>query len=298
MPTKLLTRCREASSVRLTIDRVTSTSNPGWNSFARTNASDRFRKQSAMMGSPLTELIVARSDIQPHLRMLDIASGTGEPAISIADKLKGTGEVTATDISVEPLKIAEQRAQQRGLKNIRLQQADAHQLPFEDKQFDRVTCRLGLMFFANLPMALGEIHRVLKPGGRFTAVAWGPMQQPYFEATIGTVLQSCPGIAVPEGAQSMFKFGEKGVLTHNLREVGFSQAKDELIDVDWTWHGSPEELWDYFQAVTIPFAPLFKAIPEERRAEMNAAVIEVLRRLARGGLLPFVGRFVLAEAIA
>src|SRR3954469_18409707 len=152
-----------------------------WNSFARTNASDRFRKQSAIMGTPLTELIVREANIEPGMRVLDVACGTGEPAISIATELNGTGEVIATDISEDPLNIGDQRARQRALSNIRFQLADVHQLPFDDGRFDRVTSRLVLMFFADLPKALNEIYRVLNPGGSFTAVAWGPLQQPYLD---------------------------------------------------------------------------------------------------------------------
>lgn len=276
--------------------RVTPSSQSGWNSFARTNASDRFRKQSAMMGTPLTELIVAKADIQLGLRVLDIASGTGEPAVSIATKLSGTGEVIATDISAEPLKIAEQRAQQRGLKNIRLQQADVHQLPFPDQFFDRVTCRLGLMFFADLQKALSEVRRVLSTGGQFTAVVWGPMEQPYFDATTGTILKLCPELTLPESARAMFKLSEPEKLTKALLYAGFVEAHGDLFEVDWIWHGTPEELWDYFQAVTVPFTPLFKAIPDNRREEINTAVVEALRSLAEKESIPFRGRFLVARA--
>ena len=269
---------------------------PGWNSFARTNASDRFRKQSAIMGTPLTEMILREALVEPNMRVLDIASGTGEPAISIATLLNGTGEVVATDISNEPLKIAEGRAQQRGLKNIRFQFADVHQLPFEDEQFDRVTSRLGLMFFADLGKALSEIRRVLKPGGRFTAVAWGPMEQPYFDATIGTVLKLCPELQLPQSGKNMFKFGDEGTLTRALKEVGFSEAHDEIRTVDWNWQGTPEEVWDYFQAVTVPFAPLLKAVSSNKQEIVSNAVLREIAKYVEGSQIAFRGQFILATA--
>ena len=115
---------------------------------------------------------------------------------------------------------------------------------------------------------------VLKPGGgRFAAVAWGPMEQPYFETTLGTILRICPELTLPESGKAMFKFGAEGTLTRELLSAGFSRAHEEIREVEWTWHGTAEEVWDYFRAVTIPFAPLFRAIPEHRRNEVDLAVI-------------------------
>jgi ubiquinone/menaquinone biosynthesis C-methylase UbiE len=274
----------------------TMTEPSGWNSFARTNASDRWRRQSAMMGTPLTELVVREARIEPGMKVLDVACGTGEPAISVATVLHGTGEVVATDISPAPLKIAQQRARQRGLTNIRFQIADVHKLPLADSTFDRVTSRLGLMFFADLPQALREIHRVLKPGARFTAAVWGPMQQPYFETTIGAVLRQCPELKLPESGMAMFKFGDTGTLARALKDAGFAEAHDELREVEWTWSGLPEDVWDYFQAVTIPFGPLLKAVPESKRPEVNRCVVEQMRKFCRDGCVQFGGRFNLSWA--
>jgi ubiquinone/menaquinone biosynthesis C-methylase UbiE len=266
-----------------------------WNSFARVNASPRWRKPSAMMGRAMTDAIVAEAQIVPHLRVLDVASGTGEPAISIATALNGTGMVTATDISAEPLAVGEQRACERKLSNIRFRVADVHALPFPDKSFERVTSRLGVMFFSNLPQALGEFHRVVTPGDRISLLAWGPMQQPYFDSTIGTILRLVPDAQVPANASSMFKFGVAGTLSRALQEAGFRDADERQTDIAWNWPGTPEEFWSYFQEVTVPFKPLLQSVAG--REDVSAAVLQELRNRYSGDQVRFQARIVLVSAL-
>ncbi len=256
---------------------VNSADNPDWNSLSRAHASQKWRKQSASMGRDMTRAIVEAAHVSPGMNILDVACGSGEPAISLATLLEGNGDVMGVDISPEPLKIAEERAAQRGLHNVKFQSADAHNLPFPDNRFDRVTSRLGIMFFADLPRALGEIRRVLRPGGRATLLVWGPMEQPYFQTTLGTLLPLLPGASIPDSGRKMFAFGRPGVLDQLLRDAGFVKIKENFLTVPWTWPGPPEEVWQYFQEVTVPFAALLQAIPDHRREQIDA---EILRAIA------------------
>lgn len=260
---------------------------PDWNNFARVQASVKWRKKSAAMGSAFTQAIVDAAQIVPGMSVLDVACGSGEPSISIAAALNGTGEVTGTDISPGPLSTAEARAAQRGLSNVRFQQADVHELPFADSSFDRVTSRLGVMFFADLPRALYEIRRVLKPAGRISLLAWGPMEQPYFQATIGTVLRMFPGAAIPDAARAMFTFGQRGVLAQKLREAGFTDVEERFALLPWTWPGTPEEAWEYFQEVTVPFAPLLRSIPPEQRPRVDSEVLRAISQYYDGSAVSF-----------
>ncbi len=249
------------------------------------------------MGRPMTEAIVAAAKITPGLRVLDVTSGTGEPAISIATVLNGTGHVTATDISSEPLSIGEARARERGLTNIEFRVADVHALPFSDRSFERVTSRLGVMFFANVDQALREICRVLAKDGQATLLAWGPMEQGYFSSTIGTVLRCLPSLRAPDSGRNMFKFGEPGTLTHALQNAGFEHAKEVQSEVAWNWPGTPEDLWSYFQDVTAPFKPLFQSVPQASRGDVDQAVLAELHRRFDGEFVRFNARIVLASAI-
>jgi ubiquinone/menaquinone biosynthesis C-methylase UbiE len=268
-----------------------------WNSFGRANASQKWRRQSAVMGNDMTLAIVAAAQVQPGMRVLDIACGTGEPAISLATALAGGGEVVGVDISPAPLKIAEERATQRSLANVTFQQADAHELPFPDNSFDRITSRLGVMFFSELPRALSEMRRALKPTGRAILLVWGPMDQPYFQTTIGTILRMLPDVVTSESGRKMFALGDEGVLSQAMLQAGFSQVNEELVTVPWTWMGAPEEVWEYFQDVAVPFASLIQSIPVDRRDEIDAAVLKAISKYYDGTSIKFTATVNIAVAV-
>lgn len=257
---------------------------------------EKWRVQSAAMGRHVTQATVEAAAICPEMKVLDLACGTGEPAISIAALLKGTGKVVAGDISRERLGIAERRAKEKSLTNLSFQQMDAHGLSFSDGSFDRITSRLGIMFFVNLPQAISEMLRVLKAEGRVALVAWGPMQQPYFQTTLGVLLRMMPDAALPEPGRRMFIFGEKDILANELRKGGFRNVAESHRTVAWSWPGTPEEVWQYFKDVTAPLAPLINSIPPGLRAEIDAEVISSIKSYYDGASVNFTAQINITTA--
>jgi SAM-dependent methyltransferase len=266
-----------------------------WDSFARLNAGERFKRQSAEMGAAVTEAIVQEAQVAPGMRVLDLACGSGEPSISIAALLKGTGQVVGVDMAELPLEVARERASKRGLSNVEYRQADVHALPFADESFDRVTSRLGVMFFGDLAKALGEMRRVLKPSGRVALLGWGAMEQPYFDSMIGTVRRMRPELEVPPQARAMFKFGVPGTLGAALREAGFLAVEERVRELKWDWHGTPEEMWDYFRGVTVPFRTLLEKV--DGNAGVDEAVLAALGERFDGEWVRFEAQMVVASGV-
>jgi len=242
------------------------------------------------MGGDVTRALAEYARPKPGMNVLDLASGTGEPAISLAQFIAPEGHITALDRSAELLEIAEQRARQRGLDNFSTHQADANSLPFPDQSFDLITCRFGVMFFEE--GALHEAHRVLKNGARACFAAWGPFEQPYWSTMMGIVHKHVGGPLLPAG-QNPFKYSQRGSLSAALREAGF-EVEEETRNVPWTWPGTPEEVWEQAQAVTTPFLPMLQRVPREEWERINREVLAAVRRYVDGGSVKFGAVVVLA----
>ncbi len=98
---------------------------------------------------------------------LDLAGGTGDVAFRIAGRGEGA-RVTVGDINREMLAVGEERAVRRRLdRQVRFEEANAEELPFDSGRFDAVTIAFGIRNVPRVEQALGEVYRVLKPGGRF-----------------------------------------------------------------------------------------------------------------------------------
>jgi SAM-dependent methyltransferase len=276
---------------------MTANSTPNWGNSYRLIASEKWKAKSAAMGRDVTEALVEYAQPRPGMKVLDLASGTGEPAISLASRVRPAGHVTALDLSSELLQIAAERANQRKLTNFSIRQADAHELPFPHESFDLVTSRFGVMFFQNCIRALREAHRVLKPGARTCFLAWGPFEQPYWSSTMGIVAKHVSGPVLVPGGADPFKFGSAGSLSAELRNAGFSQVEEETKSVPWTWPGTAEEVWEQAQAVATPFLPLLQRVPTEKRNEIDREVISAIQRYADGDSIKFGAIVVLASAV-
>jgi SAM-dependent methyltransferase len=275
---------------------MTSNPTPDWGTSFRLTASEKWRAKSAAMGRDVTEALVAYAHPQPNMRVLDLASGTGEPAITIATRIAPSGHVTALDLSSDLLAIAADRARQRGLTNVTTQQADAQHLPFPDQQFDLATSRFGVMFFRDTQRALRELHRVLKPGARACFAVWGSKDQPYFASTIGVVHRHVGGPFLDPNGPDPFRFSRPGSLSEALTQSGFSHPQEETRTLCWTWPGPPEEAWEQQRAIATPFLPMFNRVPAEAWPKINDEVHAAIRRHEKNGAIEFGATIILAAA--
>lgn len=270
-------------------------SKPDWGNQYRLVASEKWKAKSAAMGQPVTDALVEYAQPVAGMHVLDLASGTGEPAISLAMRVGERGHVTALDLSADLLDIAAGRARARGLQNFTTQQADAHRLPFPDDSFDLATSRFGVMFFGEPVLALGELRRVLRPGARACFLAWGSFDQPYWQSMMGVVHRHVGGDLLAAGGPNPFRYSEPGSLSAVLRSAGFGAVEEETKTLPWTWPGPVEEVWEQNRAVAVPFRPMLERVPAEKWPEINAEVHAAVRQYSDGEKIAFGASVVLAS---
>ena len=190
--------------------------------------SDELAEQAARMNAPLIEAAAIAAGQQ----VCDIASGAGEPALSVAALVGADGRVFATDLCPEMMLGARRRAAARGLGNIAFRTADMLALPDADGVFDRVICRFGLMFCPEPARAAAEAARVLKPGGRAAYLVWGPRAETtmftVFVAAAESVFGPLDGVDAIDLVRP-FSLGAPGALARALGDGGLAQVEEREI---------------------------------------------------------------------
>ena len=166
--------------------------------------------------------------------ILDIATGTGDLAINLART--GAGKITGLDISPGMLEVGKRKVEEKQLQDtISMVLGDSENLPFADKTFDAITVAFGVRNFENLEKGLGEILRVLKPGGRFVILETSvPSKTPYKQGYrlytrhilpfIGKLFsKDRSAYAYLSESASVFPYGEK--LNNILNKTGFIDVR-------------------------------------------------------------------------
>ena len=239
--------------------------------------------QLAFQSRQATDLVVQGAAISPGMHVLDLASGSGEPALSLSAAVGPEGRVTATDLVREMLQIAEENAAARNIKNIDFRAADAEQLPFPAGLFDRITCRFGIMFVPDIQKALGEMRRVLKPGGRFSFITWGSMEEnPLFSTMLRPFLKYVDVPPPPPDSPHVFRFADENKLSDTISAAGFQDVRVAKHKINWAWPGTPEQAWQGASELAAPFKRIINATPPDKRELAIHEVIEGYRRFYDG----------------
>jgi SAM-dependent methyltransferase len=215
----------------------------------------------------MRDVLLEHARLEPGLRVLELACGTGDPALEIARRVGPDGRVTATDLSPQMLDACRKNASAAGIANMDFAAVDAENLQFDRESFDRVTSRLGVMYFVDVQRALAEIKRVLVPNGIVALQAWGlPDESPYFMNAVGPFLRRLSPPPPPADAPTPLRFAPPGKLVGALTAAGFSDIREDRRTTVLPWPGPPNELWQHLYEIAVPLRPLFDGLSGDERS--------------------------------
>jgi SAM-dependent methyltransferase len=181
---------------------------------------------------PATEAMFELSRLAPGRRVLDVAGGSGEPALSAVERVSPGGYVLSTDITTNLVRLATENGRARGLtpEQFEARVMDGEHLDLPDASFDAVLSRLGLIYFPNRLQALAEIHRVLKPGGRIALASFtSPDANPFFTIPITIIRRRAQLPAPPPGGPGPYSLGSREAMEDALRQAGFTEIESRVV---------------------------------------------------------------------
>ena len=252
----------------------------GWDSVA--SGWQKWWNITETAAEKLSRRLIELAEIKRGSRVLDIATGIGEPSITAANQVGNSGHVLAIDISSQMLSIAKQRAISLGLEQvIEFKEGDAETIDLSASTFDAALCRFGLMFLPNLRTGLSNIYRSLVDGGRLAAAVWAsPDKVPFIAVALNTVMKETKSPPPPPaGTPGPFSLSDENMLRNSLIESGFKDVTIERMDV--TFNFDSAEVYTSFVCETAaPVQAILANQPQQRRDEILKAITESARKYA------------------
>jgi len=225
------------------------------------------------MGDEIIRLLHLKSDDI----VLDIAAGTGEPGLTIASHLNG-GKVISTDLAEGMLEVAQENAKKRGIKNFETIVCDVSELPFADNTFNAISCRFGFMFFPDMQLAIKEMTRVLKPGGKIATAVWNiPEKNFWVTATMGTINKNIVIPPPPPEAPGMFRCSKAGFMSDLFSQAGLKNISENEV-VGKLNCKTIDVYWDMMNDVAAPIVAALSKADEAMKQKIKEEVYSLVHQ--------------------
>ncbi len=191
---------------------------------------DKYASVIRAMFEPLSDALIEDAALGPEMSVLDVAAGTGEPSLRIAEVCGPSTSVTCTDPVADMVAVAKREAGRRSLRNVTFARCAAGALPFRTGRFDAIVCRLGVMFFADPIASLREMLRVLVPGGRLALAVWhGSESNPFFQVPLQVVARYVQLPPTAPDAPGALRYAEPGKLARLVAQAGAAGVSERVL---------------------------------------------------------------------
>src|SRR5882762_3680763 len=230
------------------------------------------------MFAPVTQALVEDGLIGSGHAVLDIATGPGEPALTIAALVGPEGKVFGIDPVPEMVEVARRATDQLGVGNVQFDVASADGLTFPPDTFDAVVSRFGVMFFPSPVDAVREMLRVLKPGRKLALAVWHFAERTPFFYTLQRVIDryvDSPPLA-PD-APDTFRFASPGQLRDVLAEAGAMAPSERLLQFTVQAPISVEDFWIMRCEMSEKIREKVAKLSREQLTEVKRQALEALR---------------------
>jgi SAM-dependent methyltransferase len=230
---------------------------------------------------PVSDRLVDLAQIGPGMRVLDVATGSGEPAVTAARRVGPSGRVLAVDQSPGMLAIGRERADSLRITNLEFRESDGEALTIEESNFDAVLCRWGLMFMPGLERALNGFRQRLVAGGRIAVSVWStPDKVPMISIGAEMVRQLVNLPPPAPGALDPLRLADTTILTNALERSGFGNVQVHRMPVTFEFD-SPDDFTQMRADVAAPFRSLLARQSPELRRKVIAAVTDAARKFVQ-----------------
>lgn len=243
----------------------------------------KYHEVESRLTASLSERILDLAGVGPGMRVLDLATGPGEPALRAARRVGPEGAVVGVDLDDRALDIARAEARQRGLSNLELRCADATGfLDVASGAFDAVTVRWGLMYMAKPMAALANARAALRSNGVLVAALWAePDRVPYYTVP-RRLLKRYRALPVLDlDAPGPFRYADVDRITRDFAEAGLLVDHIEEHQVTVFEAPSDAEMIDWVRAVGL--TRLLNDLPEADQRAWELDLANELGRIAEGG---------------
>jgi SAM-dependent methyltransferase len=241
----------------------------GWKTWAPTI------EQAAQV---VNDRLVDLAGLQPGQKVLDIATGYGEPLVTAAFRVGPTGQVVATDLSPAMIALAQERTSALGLRNIAFYACNGEALDIPHADFDAALCRWGLMLMPHPEACLRRVYDRLKAEGRVAMAVFSTPAKSPFVAVAGSIVRREVGLGPPTPDEpGIFRLAEADDLHRRFTDAGFRHVVIEQVSGTFVLD-SPKAYVDCMRDIARDIVRFLDNQPPARQAEIWHLVADAARQ--------------------